>query len=399
METKALQEAWVKQFSHNLELSFHEAYHYWQALRLPFIHRYALLSFRTVMRAFKQLDSIPDLHKWDCILPELSRLTLPSRWHCAGPGQVSVQRLSPPDEKEGVDLTPLDLMEGAASVAQWQTVVARGAERQSWLHFNRWSKRNAAYTTAVKLVAEGVGDHDLALRCFIPMVNAAFHTSEPVLTLGYLTCFITRPEIAGWREHPEPSDWRSFFGKTLDLIPFKGRPDNDAMILGSPYHYITDNWLGTDPPHPMLTKMSRHLRELEETDERYTLLLDQPGYLEGDFVAEAMRDFAPTTIMSLRRADDEGQVIMTGASDVGEADVTSHGYVWLQTLTIYSVIRRASGAQFEPDLRLCHHRNCPEYNANYCNSFPRIPVKFGDCRFRTTVEELRQSMKESRNAK
>jgi hypothetical protein len=394
LENGAQRDAWIQQFSHDLGVTFHEAYHYWQGLRLPFLHRYALLSLRTVLHAFRELDKISDLHSWDCMLPELHRLTLPSRWHCPASGQVSVQPLSQ-GAGDGLDLTPLDLLEGAASLAQWQTVVARGSERWAWSHFSRWSKRNPCYTKALVAVAEAIGDNALALRCFIPMVNTAFHTSEPVLTLGYLACLLSRPEAATWRSHAEPCNWRELFQNGLSMIPFKAQPDCDVKILGSPYHRITVNWLGTKPPHPMLTEMAAKWHRLEENDYRYKLVLDQPGYLDGDFVAEVLRDFAPFTIMCFHLRSGQTRVVVAPAGDVGEGDHVLHGYLWLQALSLYSVVRRAAGAHFDPELRLCYHQECPEYLLNYCNAFPRIPSNFSDCTFRKTVAEIRERMRRS----
>ena len=137
-------EAWVKQFSHDLGRSFHEAYHYWQGLRLPFLHRYAILTLRVVAQAFQELNKIQDLHAWDCMLPELYRLTLASRWYSPEPRHVYVAPLSN-GTGEGIDLTCIDLLEGAATIAQWQTTVAQGDERTSWLAFSRWTKRNPSY--------------------------------------------------------------------------------------------------------------------------------------------------------------------------------------------------------------------------------------------------------------
>ena len=393
LETGAQRDAWVNQFTSDLGMSFHEAYHFWQGLRLPFLHRYALLSFRVVAQAFRALDQIEDLHEWDCMLPELNRLSLASRWHLFAPGQVNVIRVSS-HTGEGIDLTPLDLLEGSASLAQWQTTVARGDERWSWTHFSRWSKRNPCYTDALEAVMEALDNRSLALRCFIPMVNVAFHTSEPVLTLAYLACLLARPEAATWVQHPEPCNWRELFTNLLQVIPFKADSDCDGQILGSPYHRITENWLGTKPEHPMLTHPAIKWLELERGDNRYILLLDQPGYLDGDMVAEAMRDFAPFTITCFHLRDGRNRIIVTAAGEIEENNALFHGDFWLRSLTLYSAVRRAAGVHFDPESRLCYHNGCPEYEPNYFNAYPNLPEDFRQCKFRERVRQLRSEMKE-----
>jgi hypothetical protein len=386
-------EAWIKQFSHNLGLSFHEAFHFWQGLRLPFLYRYAQLSLRTINQAFAALCEVPDLHDWNCLLPELTRLTLPSRWHSPAPGRVLVQPLSD-GTAEGTDLTPLDLIEGAASLAQWQTTVTRSDERTSWAHFSRWSKRNPTYTKALELVGEALGDRDLAIRAFLGMVFGAFHTSEPVLTLGYLCCRLTRPEASSWIQHSEPVRWGYLCESLLETIEFKGQPDCDGRILGSPYHRLTRRWLETEPPHPMMAIPAKRWLKKEADDDRYKMLLNQPGYVDGDTVAEAMRDFSPFSITRFYLPGGSSRVVITGSGDAEDKDRLWHTFFWLRYLTIYSIVRRAADVNFDPDSRICHHEGCPEYGPNFCNAYPRIPDDFRNCRFLNDVTQIRTEFKQ-----
>src|SRR5262245_10015548 len=61
------------------QVLFHEGYHFWQGLRLPFLFRYATLTFRDTFLAFKQLSKLDrDFRNWDCVLPAFARLTLPA---------------------------------------------------------------------------------------------------------------------------------------------------------------------------------------------------------------------------------------------------------------------------------------------------------------------------------
>ena len=59
------------------QVIFHEHYHFWQGLRLPFVFRYAFLSTRLMFLAFQKLVRVtPEYHDWDCVLPQLELLNM-----------------------------------------------------------------------------------------------------------------------------------------------------------------------------------------------------------------------------------------------------------------------------------------------------------------------------------
>lgn len=106
-----------------------------------------------------------------------------------------------------------------------------------------------------------------------------------------------------------------------------------------------------------------------------------------------MRDFAPFTITWFHLRDGLIRIVTTAAGNIEESDTSSHGYFWLQTLTLYSVVPRAGEVHFVPDSRLCYHRECPEYAPNYCNAYPFVPENFRQCKFTEKVQKLRKGMK------
>jgi len=58
-------------------------------------------------------------------------------------------------------------------------------------------------------------------------------------------------------------------------------------------------------------------------------------------------------------------------------------------LAMYSAVRRASGAHFDADHRLCQHVACPHYIPNYCNSYPGVPrTDPARCKFPSTMSQL-----------
>lgn len=221
------------------------------------------------------------------------------------------------------------------------------------------------------------------------MVNIAFHISEPILSLGILTTLLNKPETKPWVDHPEPSNWRELFMQALTIMPFKDKADCDGKILGSPFHEITTNWIGSTLKHPMLSEPAIRWLALEKNDPEFTMMLDQPGYVDGDKISETMRDFSPLTIACFHLSDDKNHIVITARGDIDDGAATSHGYFWLQSLLLYSVVRRAAGVHFDPDARLCYHRDCPEYGFNYCNAFVSVPESYQKCKFPKIVEQLR----------
>ena len=49
--------------------------------------------------------------------------------------------------------------------------------------------------------------------------------------------------------------------------------------------------------------------------------------------------------------------------------------------TIIGAVRRATGAFYAQDMRLCPHEDCPEYTFNYCNSWFFIHDHHTKCKF------------------
>ncbi|MGI8739107.1 MAG: hypothetical protein ACR2KU_05535 [Gammaproteobacteria bacterium] len=142
------------------QIIFHENYHYWQGLRLPFLFRYAFLAFRTVLLAFKQLSRQNiDYHVWDCIIPELHRLDVKYRIAWAPGGIIYWGGSEAKLPKEGAvecSFSSIDLLESATSLAEFQyTTPARAVTDPST--FSRWAKRNPAYLAPFELTARFLG--------------------------------------------------------------------------------------------------------------------------------------------------------------------------------------------------------------------------------------------------
>ena len=161
-------------------LLFHETYHFWQALRLPFLYFYGLKCFYNVIKALPQLlplVAIPEARKGFAIgaVPEFAQISQKRRvsmW----PERATIDSEDVPsasDAQVSVRISCLDLMEGAAIVCEWQTQ-QDAASRLDIASLRRWCKRTPSYTTAFSLADEWVQDDSLLMRCFVPLVRGAF---------------------------------------------------------------------------------------------------------------------------------------------------------------------------------------------------------------------------------
>jgi hypothetical protein len=106
----------------------------------------------------------------------------------------------------------------------------------------------------------------------------------------------------------------------------------------------------------------------------------------------------PLTVVTIH-ASDRARTIL--ASNRGFRDVetpsgappASFKGMAADVLTMYSAVRRASGAHFNPDQRTCRHQGCPLFELNYCNSYPIIPTKFEDCGFAARMDRLVKTLR------
>ncbi len=398
--------------SRSRQIQFHEAYHFWQGLRLPFMYRYAMIAFRQAVLAFGQAAQSgaapPD---WDIILPEFERLGLDDRIARGDGGHLFWGRSAArfPDEAfDEVRISPLDLLECAASLAEYQ-VTARGDLTDPAV-LSRWAKRNPAALDVHDFVVRYLGDGRIALRALLPVINGSFHTSEPVRTFALLlhrlrATFLGTGEFGRqFLAHPEPCRWRELLLLWLDDIDYEAAPDSDGQILGSPYQRLTlAQWVGGSLGsekrgsliHPFLGPLARRWIALEGERVEAHMIFDQPGWVRPDHFDRWLEEFTPPfSIYRFHLETGGDRVVFVGRADVREFTSPPMGSAgaWraflADTLTIYGAVRRASGAHFDEEQRTCHHRACPHYAANLCNTYPVIPENFADCGFPVRLDRL-----------
>jgi hypothetical protein len=131
---------------------------------------------------------------------------------------------------------------------------------------------------------------------------------------------------------------------------------------------------------------------MEKADPAFSLVLSQLFWADKTTFKYCVANFyPPLTILHVSSNDGKNRVIISGADRNKDAtiDFMASGNL-LSLLTAFSVVRRATGAYFDQEMRLCHHRDCPQFKANYCNLYPVIPARWQDCGFTDRVHEVIQ---------
>lgn len=386
---------------------FHEQYHFWQGLRLPFMFRYAFLAYFKVLQYFQLLaEETDDFTAWNCLIPEFERLGIEAHVGTVAPGKLylSGDPSQIPPGATSITISPLDLLECAASIAEFQ-VTANGSPTDP-LILRRWLKRNPAYLEPYYFVSSFLGDEALTLRMLLPMLNACFYTSDPPRTFVQLLARawgrFVRPSSSTklFLDQQEPCRWPEVFQSWLNEIDFEDAPDSDANILSRSYHRLTlDYWLsckyGRDGglAHPMLSALARHWRDLEETNPAFKWIIDQPAWISEDVLLEARRTFQPLFSFARFHASTGNDSSfwwgrVDNSTPLPGVDPEGHRGIFADTLTMYGAVRRASGAHFDGSQRTCHHIACPYYEANYCNAYPIVPPEYTTCGFPKRMQRL-----------
>lgn len=397
-DKEALQNAWNRQSAKTPLLFFHETYHYWQGLRLPFLYRFAILSYRLMMQAYREMAALSQpLRDWDCLLPDLYRLAIPARIYWYDDGSLGSFALGdtegPPatDATAWWEVTPQGLLETAASVSEFQVTTDK-ATPLDVITFRRWCKRHPAYLDAYDIASKVLGE-ELALMAVVPLINGAFETSDPlrgfVEVLSKMNGALRGGQLDSFVGQSEPRRWAEYVDLALSEVHFESNED-DTALFGGPFHRVTlSTWIGaTDSNgqqlvHPFLTQKAMDWQRRADVRPAYRWLLSQPAWVEESVLLEALHELDPPLSFLKFRLPSRDVVVSVG-------DTSLPSMVLKQLLTIYSVVLRASEAGYDPGNRLCHHVQCPLYTANYCSTYPAIPLDFRDCQFPEIHEEISQ---------
>lgn len=387
----------------------HERYHFWQGLRLPFLHVYALVTLRGTLLGARHLAAVEsDWRGWSQIGARASifdRLDMP--YHLAGKpsGELAFGAQTTPGYDLNLVITAKQMLEYAASIFDFQGSCETIAQMSDPQAFHRWRKRNPAYLEVHDFLRDFFRSERLVLRMGLPMVNAAFHTSIPERALTELAARIwgnfVAPGAAGaaFLSQPEPCRWPEVFQLWLKElpyeIPFGSTPDN-VDLVETPFYYMDPNtWLGSEIgggiQHPFLGPAANEWQNQIEDTLGLGDYIDMPGYVANESAHRFAWGMDPQIrVVRVFFEDGSDKVFAIGDGLVGPAfkdPIFSRlsasefrGFI-LDTMAVYGVMRRAFGFHMAEAAQTCHHVACPHHSESFCNAYPLIPESFERCGF------------------
>ncbi|HEX8246040.1 MAG TPA: hypothetical protein VF541_21170, partial [Longimicrobium sp.] len=256
-----------------------------------------------------------------------------------------------------------------------------------------------SYTTTYRFLARVLEDEALALRCIVPLICAAFETNDPVRAFLSLSAGLkVKQQTEGFRTfvaQKEPCQWPELFELLLSETDFESEPDSEfGWSPDQPFfrltlsEWVNSSWSGSGGfAHPFLTQRARDWLKREAEDPGYSRVVPQLGWADREAAGKCWEDFQPpVTVARFDLGEERNHVMVIGKLEDG---MDLRNIPLADYLALHSVVRRATGINFDPDHRLCHHSDCPEFQHNYCNSYPNIPVKFQNCGFPARVANLR----------
>ncbi len=387
------------------QVSFHETYHYWQGLRLPFVLWHAILAFRIVALGFKELaQHSEDFDTWSCLMPQLHRLELEHQVGCT-PERGDFFFAGPdadiPAGSTVAKINPLELIECAASIAEFQVACKDDEQRTTPLAFQRWCKRNPATLGPYKLAVSLLENEAFVLRTLLPLINRSFHTTQPerafIELIGHAWNLIHSSDenIEQVLAHPEPMNWPALLDSWLDNLEFEAEPDSSGDVLQAGYHRLTlQQWAGggygnKEANHPFISEPAKRWIEFESKNPQLTSIIDFPGWFP-EFIPLAREGFSPPlTVYKFHFADGSSRVLLYGrgiknwafGTQFEEWETTGWKDIAADLMAQFGAVRKASSAAFDENQRTCGHAECPHYTSNLCNSYPIVPENWQECGF------------------
>ena len=382
----------------NIELMFHESYHYWQGVSYPYLVWYSFLAFMEVVDSFRRLNKDDPIDVQSVVTTGLDRLN--REYRCVQLNDQTVALAFPGSQPlESIYLTELDLIESATSVAQWRMYAAD--HERHYIAFSRWAKRSASYTKAFAWSSKLFRNKDLFLASYPFLVAAAFGSTQPVRTFLSYTSRLAEIEYLLIKEFDmdRPFDWPDIFDAFADVEEFDQTSNRMHLLCElntSAYlpialdEAVTFKWSGK-LRHPISGIDVGRWAARVEADPSFRLVLGYPDIVR-PFTMECIETFQPP--LTLYRYDLTGRTLVVPSGDLNRIGLhefagPSTGAILTDFLTMYSAGRRLSGAHFDKDFRLCGHSACPRYETNLCNTWIYVPEYFEDCTFGDRLDYVR----------
>jgi len=387
----------------------HERYHYWQGLRLPFLHLYANLTYRAFFLGVREMaQTDEDWRHWaefGVIAAGFERLDLQSYMAGNKAGRLVFGAEPISGYEMSLQYSAKEMLECAASIFDYQAACENISEMSDPLQFRRWRKRTPAYLKIFDFFERFLCSEKLTLRVILPLINAAFHTSVPERAMFELLARIwgnfCNPTGAAdaFLAQKEPCRWPELFRMWLAELEYDysycTTPETLDLNSGAFFYLAPEAILGMSISgafrHPFLGPLCMEWDRRTPTTPGLEFLLDLPGYVSNPAALEFAFSAEPQ-LRIIRVFSDRGsdKVFAVGDGLVGPAFQDSffsklspshfRGFI-LDSLAAYGAFRRATGAHMAEASRTCYHTTCPYFEANYCNCYPLIPERFDECGF------------------
>jgi len=388
------------------QTNLHESIHLVQAVIYPYLRWYSTLLFKQIFDIFKATKNISQklIQQGEdaIVIPSLMLLELDYYVWELNDRELGISLSKNASPEEGIPLIHfniVDLLENAASLIQYKMSMLN--DFPTWIEFQRWSKRNPAYTRIIEFVGTYLGSHDLALRIFAALVQVAFETNRParafIVLLGAFRYNLRLGNLDVLVDSNEPCRWIDLFDSYMDKTKFED-PDYGNLESAKFFRlerYATSNIrVGGRIGHPIIGYFAKLWGELEQQNltSRYAFTAPNGYKRQIGEIIEIFR--APIALLKFS-LEGENVVLVTGdlnytgianlsGMTLDEAAIKS-GIV--DYLAIFGFVRRFADALMDPDFRLCHHIDCPLYPANFCNSWIFVPAKFENCGFEKHISQ------------
>ena len=393
----------------------HERYHFWQGLRLPFLHTYAVTTMRLAFLGAREIArTTEDWGRWSDLGAHVSGFDrLDQRFTIAATasGELVFGRQEFPNRDFALNFSTKDMLECAASIFDYQMSCENIADISDPIQFTRWSKRNPAYLNVFNFLADFFDSKKLALRTTLPLINASFHTSYPERAfaeiVGRVWGNFVGTDAPGdfFLSQKEPCRWPDLFGRFLAELDYDYEFDSNPQKVDLDnfefYYMSSEKWLGVQLgggfQHPFLGPLAEEWQRRAQSTPSLEYYIDLPGYVSN----EEAHKFAYAADPQLRIVrfflpDGPDKVFAVGDGLVGPAfkseafsslSASEFRAFVLDSLATYGAFRKATGANMTDAARTCYHSDCPLFEANYCNCYPLIPERFEDCGFPDRLTE------------
>ncbi len=403
----------------------HERYHFWQGLRLPFLHCYANATWIHTFQGAGKLSRISEdwLH-WDELVSSVqgfNRLDQIFYLSATNSGQLVLSKERVHDMELDLEFSVKEMLECAATIFDYHLSCQTHKDLSDPDCFKRWCKRNPAYLSIFSFLENLFKSDELTLRIILPLINAAFYTSVPERAFTELVatawCNLAHPDnmYKDFLKQDEPCRWAEVFESWLSKFEYdypKGSTPEILNFSDYKYYYLGKDFLGLTISHafehPFLGPLANLWTEKAKTIPGLDQYIDFPGY----FSNTDAEKFAKTAEPQLRLVRIFAKDQPDKAFAIGEglfapafkdeffsqfSDSDFRGFI-VDALAVYGAFRQAAGVHLNDVSRTCHHVDCPYYDKNYCNCYPLIPERHEDCGFPNRLSEW-VVLERSRNGK